>query len=130
VAPVAQVSPEMPPKAPPKPKAQRKPRTPKPKPEPAVTVEVSAKPPEVKVLKFDFDPKDPKMGSIELDWNDEFVALLSQHGYQGATAEDKVDAWLNDVCRTILMNQYPGVSVPPNQFTQRRDMGEGKTEIS
>jgi hypothetical protein len=91
--------------------------------------------PRVDVLKFDFDPANPRIGSIELDWNQEFVDLLMSHGYQGATAEDIVDAWLNDVCRTIIANQFPGTAanaatLAAANIVNRKNLGDGKTEFS
>ena len=111
-----------------KPKKPRKPRQPKPK-------KLEKVEPKVDILKFDFDPSNPRLGSIELDWNTEFVELLSQHGYAGASEEEIVDRWLNDVCRTIIADQYPGL--PANaqalagaKVVSRKDLGSGKTEVS
>jgi hypothetical protein len=114
----------------PKPKKPRKPRVKKEKVVPPPKEE-----PKVDVLKFDFDPKNPKLGSIELDWNPEFVELLTQHGYFGNTEEEIVDKWLNDVCRTIITNQFPGVAAAASalagtKVVNRKDLGSGKTEIS
>ena len=39
--------------------------------------------PMVKVLNMNVNPDNPRNGFFELDWNDEFVNMLSQHGYQG-----------------------------------------------
>jgi hypothetical protein len=98
----------------PKPK---KPRTPK------------KKGPEVKVLNFDFDPSNPKMGSMELDWNDEFVVTLRKAGYIGQTDEEVVNAWLTDVCKTIALEQIN--AMPDNvRYIQRKDSGGGKAEYS
>lgn len=108
----------------------KKPRKPKkPKVEKVVEkVEETTTPPEVKVLKFDFDPKNPRLGSMELDWNPEFVSMLKEHGYQGDKDEDVVDAWLTDVCKTISQNEFP---MSENvRYIQRRDLGGGKTEFS
>jgi hypothetical protein len=105
-----------------KPKKPRKPRKPK---------VAKKQEPKVDIIKFDFDPQNPRLGSIELDWNDEFVELLVKHGYPGTVAEEVVDAWLNDVCRTIIANQFPGGSVNSgSQMVQRKDLGDGKTEVS
>jgi hypothetical protein len=114
----------------PKPKKPRKPRVKKEKVVPPPKEE-----PRVDVLKFDFDPANPKLGSIELDWNTEFVELLTQHGYFGNTEEEVVDKWLNDVCRTIITNQFPGVAAAANalagtKVVNRKDLGSGKTEVS
>lgn len=107
----------------------KKPRKPKAKKEPIAKVE-----PRVDILKFDFDPVNPRLGSIELDWNDEFVELLQQHGYVGKSAEDIVDLWLNDVCKNIAANQYQGSNIPPealspSNIVSRRPIGGGKIEV-
>ena len=107
-----------------KPVKPRKPRAKKPKAEP-VAVE-----PEVKVVKMDFDPADPRQGSMELEWNDQFINMLRQHGYAGDSEEALVDAWLNDVCRNIL--GQPAVDTVPeySRFVRRQNLGDGKTEVS
>lgn len=79
--------------------------------------------PRIDVSKFDFDPRNPHIGSLELDWNDEFIDLLKKNGYNGATDEEIVDIWLNDICRSIIMNQFPGEPLP-----RRKDAGSGKSE--
>ena len=85
--------------------------------------------PEVKVLNFDFDPANPKMGSMELDWNDEFVVALRKAGYTGQADEDVVNAWLTDVCKTIAADQIN--NMPDNvRYIQRRESGDGKAEYS
>jgi hypothetical protein len=111
----------------PKPKKPRKPKVKKEK--PAVNAKVE---PKVDILKFEFDPANPRLGSIELDWNSEFVELLVNHGYLGNSEEEIVDKWLNDVCRTIIANQFPGTntSVSAATLVNRKNLGEGKTEIS
>lgn len=117
----------------PKPKKLRKPRVKKPKPEPVteplvIEEEITAKPaPEVKVLKLDFDPANPAIGSMELEWNAEFVETLVAAGYKGQTDESIVDQWLMDVCKTISQE----VPYMDNiRYIQRRDVGGGKTEFS
>ena len=117
-----------------KPKKPRKPRVKKVKPAPEPVVETPPPvQPEVKVLKLDFDPQNPRLGSLELDWNDQFIDLLAEHGYRGNSAEELVDAWLNDICKTILANGYPGASVTNmdgSRYVKQRDIGDGKTEVS
>jgi hypothetical protein len=104
----------------------RKPRKPK-KTVPAETVVLETAKAEVKVLKFDFDPENPRLGSIELDWNPEFIQLLKDHGYLGNKEEDLVDAWLSDVCRTISGDvPYMDGNV---RYIQKRKVGDGKTEF-
>ena len=111
-------------------KKPRKPRVKKaePAPEPVVKVE-----PRVAVTNLDFDPKNPRLGSLELDWNEEFIMLLQEHGYTGGSAEEIVDAWLTDICRNILNNQYPGAkitNIEAARFVNRQNLGDGKTEVS
>jgi hypothetical protein len=112
------------------PKKPRKPRVKKEKPAAKPKVE-----PRVDILKFDFDPSNPKLGSIELDWNKEFVELLSIHGYIGKSDEEIVDKWLNDVCKNIASNEFQGDNVKTsalagNNLVKRTPLGDGKTEIS
>lgn len=109
-----------------KPVKEKKPRVKK-KPEPIVPVKID---PEVKILKFDFDPTNPKMGSIELDWNDAFIVLLKRHGYIGERDEDIVNKWLSDVCRTIAQEEFPSATMENARYVQRKDLGDGKTEFS
>jgi len=86
--------------------------------------------PRVNVLGFDFDPKNPSMGSMELDWNAEFIEMLRSNGYRGINPEDLVDQWLNDVARNILTSNEQN---PPNldgsRYVTRTDLGDGRTEI-
>jgi len=113
----------------PKPKKPRKPRVKKvveePKPE-----EKKSQEPRVSVLGFDFDPKNPSMGSMELDWNAEFITMLREHGYRGVNPEDLVDAWLNDVARNIINSNAQN---PPNldntRYVTRTDLGDGRSEF-
>ena len=115
----------------PKPKKTRKPRVKKAP--PVAETETSVAQPHVAVTKLDFDPQNPRLGSLELDWNEEFIMLLQQHGYAGGSAEEIVDAWLNDICRNILNNQFPGAkitNIDSARFVNRQNLGDGKTEVS
>jgi hypothetical protein len=91
--------------------------------------EINILKPDVKILKFDFDPANPKMGSLELDWNKEFIKLLIDHGYRGNSDEELVDKWLNDVCRNIALNSSEMLQ-DNIRYIQRKDLGDGKTEFS
>ena len=62
--------------------------------------------PWVNVLELGVDPSNAKAGFIELDWNDHFVKMLHDNGYSGASDEDVVNKWFNDVCRTVLVQEY------------------------
>ena len=110
----------------------KKPRTPKAK----KVVEETPTPqtePQVHVLKFDFDPANPSIGSMELDWNAEFIEMLRQHGYRGVNPEALVDAWLNDVARNIINSSQPSTQQNPDgtsRYVNRRDLGDGLSEFS
>jgi len=104
-----------------------KPRKPRKKPEPVVAAPVVE--PEVKIVNFDFDKTNPKLGSLELDWNPEFVTLLRTHGYPGRNDEDVVDAWLNDVCRNILAQAAEPTPFESSRYVVRTDIGDGRSEI-
>ena len=87
--------------------------------------------PYVEVISMDIDSKDPGQGSFELDWNDKFVANLMRAGYQGKTDQDIVDNWFRAVCRNVVMETYEQEQADPtNRTSNRRDIGDGRTEIS
>jgi hypothetical protein len=87
--------------------------------------------PFVEVLGIDVDPKDPGQGAFELDWNDIFVAHLIKAGYQGKTDQDIVDNWFKTVCRNVVLETYEQEQADPsNRAGNRRDLGNGRTEIS
>jgi hypothetical protein len=104
-----------------KPKKPRKPTAAKVE-EPVAEVQ-----PEVRVLKFDFDPQNPQIGSMELDWNAEFIEMLRQAGYRGVNPEALVDAWLNDIARNIINSSQSADGT--NRYVSRRDLGDGFSEI-
>ena len=84
--------------------------------------------PWVKVLDMNVSPDNPRNGFFELDWNDEFVNNLKQHGYLGQTDEEIVDRWFQSLCRTIGYEQ--GVDVSGSGYVQINRTPDGKTEVS
>ena len=88
--------------------------------------------PWVEVLKMDIDPNDPGNGAFELDWNDIFVARLIKAGYQGKTDQDIVDNWFKTICRNVVLETYEQEQADPElrRPSNRRDLGDGRTEIS
>jgi len=87
--------------------------------------------PYVTVLSVDIDPEDPGAGAFELDWNDIFVARLVKAGYQGKNDQDIVDNWFRAVCRNVVAETYEQeMADPSNRRDNRRDLGNGRTEIS
>ena len=87
--------------------------------------------PWVEVLSIDIDKNNPGAGSFELDWNDKFVANLIRAGYQGKTDQDLVDNWFRSVCQNVVMENYEQeMADPSNRPNNRRDLGNGRTEVS
>jgi hypothetical protein len=61
--------------------------------------------PWVEVKHMEVNPEDVKQGYMELDWNDQFVAMLHAQGYTGESDESVVNKWFNDICRTVLLQE-------------------------
>lgn len=87
--------------------------------------------PWVKILSMELDPNDPGIGAFELDWNDKFVANLVRAGYQGKTDADIVDNWFQAICRNVVLETYQQEQADPEiRASNRRDLGNGRTEVS
>jgi len=84
--------------------------------------------PWVKVLQVNVNPENPKNGFFELDWNNEFVNMLKQNGYTGASEEEIVDRWFQSLCKTIGNEQ--GVDITGAGYVQVNRRDDGKTEVS
>ena len=85
--------------------------------------------PYIKVLDTNVDPKNPKMGYFELDWNKYFVANLKEHGFSGSTDEEVVDHWFSVLCNTIAEE---GQTIGPanDSLVKETKREDGKTELS
>ena len=115
----------------PKVKKPRKPRAPKDTSPSEKELAEKNNQPYVNVLKMEIDPYDINSGAFELDWNDIFVARLIKAGYQGKTDQDIVDNWFRAVCSNVVMENFEqAMADPSNRPTNRRDLGNGRTEIS
>lgn len=89
--------------------------------------------PYVTILSMDINPDNLHEGAFELDWNEKFVANLMRAGYKGKTDSDIVDQWFQNVCRHVVMEtweQYEAMNPSGARFTQSRDIGNGRTEVS
>lgn len=88
--------------------------------------------PWVKILSMELDPTDPGMGAFELDWNDKFVSNLVRAGYQGKTDSDIVDNWFQTICRNVALETWQQEQADPEtrRSNNRRDLGDGRTEVS
>ena len=84
--------------------------------------------PIVKVLNLNVNPENPRNGFFELDWNDEFVNMLKQSGYEGQSEEEIVDRWFQTLCKTIGNEQ--GIDVTGSGYVQINRRDDGKTEVS
>jgi len=118
---------------------KKKPETPKAEPKPKKKSEkdiaTEKGEPYVAILSVDLDPDNIGNGAFELDWNDKFIANLVRAGYQGKTDADMVDQWFADVCKNVIAENYeqweanqPFEARP--RVIDRRDLGNGKTEVS
>ena len=84
--------------------------------------------PYIKVLDTNVDPKNPKYGYFELDWNKHFVENLKKHGFSGNTDEEVVDHWFSVLCNTIADEATPLAT--DNAIVKEEKREDGKTEIS
>ena len=89
------------------------------------------KEPYINILSMDVDPENLNEGAFELDWNDIFIARLIKAGYQGKEDQDLVDQWFQNVCRNVVLETYQQEqAMNPGMKTNKRDLGDGKSEIS
>ena len=89
--------------------------------------------PYISVLSVELDPDNVQNGAFELDWNDVFVAKLVRAGYKGKDDAQIVDQWFQDICRNVLMENYEqwaANQTGENRIINRRDLGDGRTEVS
>ena len=87
--------------------------------------------PWVEVLGIEVDEADPGQGAFELDWNDVFITKLVRAGFQGKTDQDLVDNWFKAVCRNVVTETYEQDQADPEKrASRRRDLGNGRTEVS
>jgi len=93
--------------------------------------------PWVSIVKLDIDPENLHQGSFELDWNDKFIADLVRAGYmikKDDTDAEIIDRWFQTICRHVVMETYEQTQamagVPTGRWTQTRDIGDGRSEVS
>jgi hypothetical protein len=88
--------------------------------------------PYISILSMDVDPTDINSGAFEFDWNDKFISNLVRAGYQGKTDADLVDQWFQAVCRNVVLETYEQMEAINNssRYTQSRDIGDGRREVS
>jgi len=92
--------------------------------------------PYVAIVSMDISPENLHEGAFELDWNDKFIANLVRAGYQMRPNEPEsviVDRWFQNVCRHVVMEtweQEQAMNPQTTRFTQSRDLGDGRREVS
>ena len=89
--------------------------------------------PYVSVVAVELDPDNVENGAFELDWNDVFVAKLVKAGYKGRDDAQIVDQWFQTICRNVLAENYEQweANQPPEaRIIQKRDLGDGRSEVS
>lgn len=89
--------------------------------------------PWVSILSVDLDPENIGNGAFELDWNEFFVAKLLRAGYKGKDDSQIVDQWFQDICRNVVLEtfeQYEANNPRPSTGVKRRDLGDGRSEVS
>ena len=93
----------------------------------------AAREPYINITSIELDPSDIGNGAFELDWNEFFIANLVKAGYRGKDDAQMVDQWFQNICRNVVMEtfeQYEANNPRPATGIQRRDLGDGKTEVS
>ena len=93
------------------------------------------KEPWVSIISLDVDPENLHQGAFELDWNEYFVARLVKAGYMMKPDDkdvDIVDRWFQNVCRNVVMETWEQEQAmnPQPRFTQSKDIGGGRREVS
>lgn len=91
--------------------------------------------PYVAILSMDINPDNLHEGAFELDWNDVFVARLVKAGYMMKPDDQDteiVDRWFQTVCRNVVMETWEQAQAmnPQARFTQSKDLGDGRREVS
>jgi hypothetical protein len=81
---------------------------------------------------MDIDPDDLSSGSIELDWNEIFLAKLIRKGYSGKNDRAIIDQWFQTICANVVAQNYENEMADPEKrrIVQRTQVGKDRTEIS
>ena len=84
--------------------------------------------PWVAVLDTKVNKDNVRNGFFELDWNDEFVNMLKQNGYKGASEEEIVDRWFKDLARNVLADEGQDINRGAG-FINVNKLAGGKAEV-
>ena len=107
-------------------------KKPAPKKQPLTAKELATKngQPYVNILTIELDPDNVGQGAFELDWNEFFVTQLIRSGYAGRDDQQIVDRWFQDICRNVAMETWEQYDANSPRGINRKDLGNGKTEVS
>jgi len=86
--------------------------------------------PWVAVIDTQVNDKNIRNGFFELDWNNEFIEMLLDHGFEGESAEAIVDHWFKNVVAQILAEEgqeYDGREMGHINIVRN---GDGTSEVS
>jgi hypothetical protein len=92
--------------------------------------------PYFKIVNMDVNPENLHEGSFEFDWNDKMVANLVRAGYQMKptdTDAEIIDRWFTAVCRHVVLEtfeQYEAMGIDNSRVVKKRDIGNGRSEVS
>lgn len=117
-----------------KPEVKEAPKVVKPRPPKKTAKELATErgEPYIAILSVELDPENIGAGAFELDWNDKFLAQLVRAGYQVKPNEPEneiVDRWFQDVCRNVVLETYEQMEANNPRTMNRRDIGNGRTEV-
>jgi hypothetical protein len=87
--------------------------------------------PYVNVISMEIDSEDFNNGAFELDWNDIFITKLVRAGYKGATDQQIVDQWFQNVCRNVVLENYEQEQADPERrVLGKKRIDKDRTEFS
>ena len=86
--------------------------------------------PYVNILQMNVDPDNLTQGSIELDFNEFFIAKLIKAGYSGDTNEKIVDQWFSALCNGIATELWEQeYADPEKRKINKINLGNGRYEV-
>lgn len=88
------------------------------------------KEPWISVLNTHINKDNVRNGFFELDWNEYFVLQLRKAGYRGATDEEIVDLWFQELCRNVGAEANVNMEQRGSGFVTRALRDDGRSEIS
>ena len=85
--------------------------------------------PFVRVLNINLDGSNPSSGFFEIDFNSYFVEHLMDNGYVGKNNDAIIDAWFNDLCKNIVLDELQDNDGVAKSFLTNTKEGEIITRI-